>query len=276
MAKPESKGPGFIKLMRSDEMASLMDNYPKELYLMILIARRASFKRNPIIGLDVGEALVGVGDFLRHKWTERAYRTAVERLKKWRYIDTRTTNKGTIAKIVNTDICDLSKLGDDKQVTSKRQPSGGEGAAGRRLTKNKELKAENADSRIEKNRTENKRKDDCYNVAESKTSLSHELHSPASPGRSFHAAPDGAAGPSAPILSTEKNINKGIQPEKDRKDIVGKKDESRAPGNEEVKNRAKEEKSFREFLAVVGPNSELLKIISERGAPGDGKAAKAA
>ncbi len=103
--KPEI---GCLWMNRGEETKILMDEYPKEFMLLNMIAYRARLKPTAYpCKLETGEAFIGKGDFERYGWSEANYRTAKKRLKKWGFIDTRITNKGTIAKILNTRIFDI-------------------------------------------------------------------------------------------------------------------------------------------------------------------------
>jgi len=88
--------------------------YPNEFALLSLIAFRArrtdGFNGD---GLKIGEALIG--DFKSVGLTPRTYRTAKNRLEKWKKAKFKTTNKGTIAKLINSDIYDINTEESDKQ-----------------------------------------------------------------------------------------------------------------------------------------------------------------
>ena len=115
----------FVKWMLTDEAEELL-KYPDGHALLSLIARRArrqgSFATD---GLEAGEALIG--DYESCGLSMRRYRTAKEKLEKWGFATFRATNKGTIAKLMNTMVFDVSWDRSDKQsdkpATSQRQPS---------------------------------------------------------------------------------------------------------------------------------------------------------
>jgi uncharacterized phage protein (TIGR02220 family) len=120
-----SGGESYIKLMRSEDTAELI-KHPRELALLTLIAYRA--KRTvcfSALGLEPGEALIG--DHKSCGLTMRQYRTAKQNLEKWGFSTFKATNRGTIAKLINTNIydinCEKSDNQGDNRPTSKRQAS---------------------------------------------------------------------------------------------------------------------------------------------------------
>jgi hypothetical protein len=110
---------GFLKLMRGPETEELM-GHPNEFLLLTIISYRArrsdSFNGE---GLQPGEAVIG--DFRNYGLTERQYRTAKQRLEKWRFSTFRATNKGTIAKLTDSRVWDINMNEGDGQATGKRQ-----------------------------------------------------------------------------------------------------------------------------------------------------------
>jgi hypothetical protein len=109
---------GFIKYMRSEEAINLHSNKNAN-HLLSIIAFRASRKGNPVLGVKPGEAFIG--DYKKMGLTHREYRTAITNLVKWGYVTTITTNKGTIAKLCNSDVYDINSDLFDKQTTIQRQ-----------------------------------------------------------------------------------------------------------------------------------------------------------
>jgi len=92
--------------------------------LLAQIAYRAKRTNDfNINNLEIGEALIG--DFLEIGTTHRKYRTAIETLKKWGFATFNPTNKGTIAKLVDTRVFDINCEPIDKPIdktkTNKRQ-----------------------------------------------------------------------------------------------------------------------------------------------------------
>lgn len=96
---------GFIKYNRSKEAENL-EGRPLENHVLNVIARRISREGNPVKGVKLGEAMVG--DYEKMGLKRQPYRTAITNLKKWGYITTRSTNKGTYASLVNTDVYDCN------------------------------------------------------------------------------------------------------------------------------------------------------------------------
>jgi len=100
MAKP------FYKIIRSQETLDLL-KHPYEFTLLALIAYRArrycNLKTN---GLETGEAMIG--DYQTIGLSRQQYRTALKNLEKWGFLTTKSTNKGTIVKLINSTVCDIN------------------------------------------------------------------------------------------------------------------------------------------------------------------------
>ena len=111
---------GFIKYMRSEEAINLHSNKNAN-HLLCIIAFRASRKGNPVLGVKPGEAFIG--DFKKMELSHQEYRSAVANLVKWGYITITTTNKGTIAKLCNSDVYDINSDLFNKLTTSQQQTS---------------------------------------------------------------------------------------------------------------------------------------------------------
>jgi hypothetical protein len=124
---------GYIKLMRSEEAMELLRR-PKELVLLCQIALRA--KRTTSFStadLAPGEALIG--DFGSCGLTEQEYRTAKRNLEKWGFITTRSTNRGTIAKLMNSTVFDINIQEGNDQPNDRA--TGDQRAANEQVTTNK-------------------------------------------------------------------------------------------------------------------------------------------
>jgi hypothetical protein len=110
-AQPENAGSaaqsriGYVQLLRTAETEEFMRRDPKGFILAAFIALRArrTGKLN-FDGLRIGEAMLG--DFATYGMTEGEYREAKKRLEKIEFATFRTTGKGTIAKLINTDVFD--------------------------------------------------------------------------------------------------------------------------------------------------------------------------
>lgn len=98
----------FVKFMRdSEDFDYLISKRPTAFALLALIAKRA--KRtldHPDPNLEIGEAQVG--DYEAYGVTEQIYRGDKSFLEKSKFITTKSTNKGTIAKIIKTSIFDIN------------------------------------------------------------------------------------------------------------------------------------------------------------------------
>jgi hypothetical protein len=113
---------GFIRLRRSATLEQLVLDR-KAWSLLGLIAGRARFQHGANLhNLQIGEALVG--DFKAAKLTRQEYRGALSRLEhKWFQITTRPTNQGTIAKLTESSVFDLSQPQRNQNTTHKQPPS---------------------------------------------------------------------------------------------------------------------------------------------------------
>lgn len=127
----------FIKLIRSEKTDELQENFPNAFLLLTLIAMRARRKKEPsLTGIQQGEALIG--DYKKAGIdTEGKYRWALYILKKHGFITTRTTNKGTIAKLENCDVFDVN-LEDQEQT--EQHPNNEPTTSQQRLRRSKEIK----------------------------------------------------------------------------------------------------------------------------------------
>jgi len=96
----------WIKLKRSKETEELLKD-PNCFMLLTLIAYRAKrINGFNIHNLKAGEALIGDCGFIG--LSRQQYRTALKRLKEYKLITIKTTNKGVIAKLINSDIYDIN------------------------------------------------------------------------------------------------------------------------------------------------------------------------
>jgi len=82
------------------------------LFALIVIRAQRTLDGFSADNLEPGEALIG--DFKSCGLTEQEYRTAKKKLKKWKFITTKSTNKGTIAKIINSDVFDINTETDQR------------------------------------------------------------------------------------------------------------------------------------------------------------------
>ena len=120
----------FVVCYRNEHLASeILKKHYETFTLLYFIAMRAW--RGPGIsprGCRVGEALIG--DYLAMGMEETPYRTAKKNLKKMGFITTKSTSKGTIAKLINTELFDPNfDFGNDQingQLTSKQRTANGQ------------------------------------------------------------------------------------------------------------------------------------------------------
>jgi hypothetical protein len=104
----------FIKLIRSSDTLELL-KFPKAFTLAAQIALRANRKRPKFspYKLEKGEALIG--DYKSCGLKRGEYRHAIKILKRGQFATFKTTNKGTIAKIINSNIFDINIEQDNQQ-----------------------------------------------------------------------------------------------------------------------------------------------------------------
>jgi hypothetical protein len=98
--------PSWVKLTRSENTVELIEKHPKAFLLLSQIALRARRTSSKVSGLEPGEALIG--DFKKAGLTQQEYRTAKIILNKLGFATFRTTNRGTIAKLLDTSIFDIN------------------------------------------------------------------------------------------------------------------------------------------------------------------------
>jgi hypothetical protein len=120
----------WFKAFRTPDALQLIEANPDPFILLYVIAHRARWKTdgfNPR-ALELGEA--EVGDYERYGMTERRYRTAKKCLEKWKIATFKGTNKGTLARLVNTTFFSVSNFADDeqndRQATDSRRASDGQ------------------------------------------------------------------------------------------------------------------------------------------------------
>lgn len=130
---------GFIKLNRCEDTLELLLKEPNAFLLLCLIAYRA--RRNDkfnVKNLGPGEALIG--DDGSCGLTTQMYRTAKEKLAEWNFVTFKTTNKGTVAKMIDTRVWDINC--DDAIRQNNNQTTDKEQASNRPATPNEERKNE--------------------------------------------------------------------------------------------------------------------------------------
>tara|TARA_R110000782_G_scaffold178652_1_gene269489 strand:+ start:4164 stop:5030 length:867 start_codon:yes stop_codon:yes gene_type:complete len=114
---PQLRG-NWLAVYRGKDTSALRSDHPKSFLLLSLIAERARYSEegDSLTGVMVGEA--AIGDYkaagLR---TEGEYRHALRQLKSAGLIATRSTNKGTIAKLIDARIFDPFRAADGAKNT---------------------------------------------------------------------------------------------------------------------------------------------------------------
>jgi hypothetical protein len=113
----------FVKFRdHSQEFYELIKQRPSAFVLLAIIADRARKIQLTIDdGIEVGEAFIG--DYQIYGATEQTYKTDKKKLINLKIITIRTTNKGTIAKIVNPSIFDISRTPSTSKRTDDQQPT---------------------------------------------------------------------------------------------------------------------------------------------------------
>jgi len=142
----------FVKLMTFPHVKELISTHPLAFAILSLAAVRARWSIHSISKLEIGEAMIGYGDFEGKGkgtgMTHREYRTNLNKLVNSGFATIKTTNQGTLIKIINTDIYDVSRkrndTQNDNQSTSKRQLT--ENIEGRRTKNPKPKKSIRTDS----------------------------------------------------------------------------------------------------------------------------------
>lgn len=139
---PLCESRGWFKAMRGEAPLELIRRSPNAFILASVIAYRARWRQGfNADGLALGEAMLGDCDAMG--MSEQEYRTAKAQLKRWRFATFRSTNRGTIGKLIDTRLFsilpDASNDQNNEQVTNSQ-----------RLTKNRRTKLRPArDSRTD-------------------------------------------------------------------------------------------------------------------------------
>lgn len=129
---------GFIKLMRSRATRELLQDGSAFLLLTLIAWRAKRTNDFSVHGLTIGQALIG--DHQACGLTARQYRSAKARLQRYGLAAFRTTNRGTVATLLDTAVYDINEEAaqepKDKPKASQRQ------AADNPVTTNKNDKNE--------------------------------------------------------------------------------------------------------------------------------------
>src|ERR1035437_9972641 len=129
-------GNGWVKMNRSEIVDEVIAKNKNAWCLLSLIAKRAW--RGPGInrhGCRVGEGFIG--DYKEYGFTQMGYRVAKKQLEEFGCVSFRTTNRGTIAKLLGPEIFDINV---DMSVTDRAKQREDNDQA----TTNKKLRMEEA------------------------------------------------------------------------------------------------------------------------------------
>lgn len=114
---------GFIKFNRnSSKYFELIADRPTAFLLLSLIANRArrTNEKDLMVELEIGEALIG--DYFSYNVTESVYRTDKKYLINHSFIvTTRTDRRGTIVKMVDSDIFDINPTIFTEELTTNKR-----------------------------------------------------------------------------------------------------------------------------------------------------------
>ena len=114
---------GFIKFNRNaSKYFEMCADRPTAFLLLSLIANRArrTNEKDLMVELEIGEALIG--DYCSYGATESIYRTDKEYLLKHGFIlTTRTDRKGTIVRLIDSDIFDINPTIFSEEVTTNKR-----------------------------------------------------------------------------------------------------------------------------------------------------------
>jgi hypothetical protein len=137
--KPGIKSPGWVKAMRTEAAFELMKASPSAYILAINIAFRArwsdGFNQHR---LAIGEALLG--DFKSYGMSEQEYRTAKQHLFEWGFATFKSTNKGTVGKLTDSRLFEVSRQTSNGQ--NNRRATDSQRTSNERATTNKYHKEE--------------------------------------------------------------------------------------------------------------------------------------
>jgi hypothetical protein len=140
---------GFVKLMRTPETVELMRD-TSAMALLMQIAYRARreagevFENGRAIHLETGEAFVG--DCASIGLSEQNYRSAKKRLADRQFATFRATNKGTVARLVNSRVFDINADEPTDSPTVKQRTNNGQ------TTTNKNYKNYKKEKKVERER----------------------------------------------------------------------------------------------------------------------------
>jgi hypothetical protein len=111
---------GYFIAWRTDDFDDLIRDHPDAFRLLAYIARRARYREGiSIEGLGRNECLLGKDAVARDlKLSPRSYRTAKNRLKATRLATFQSTNRGTVARLVDSRVFAASMPTTDKPTAT--------------------------------------------------------------------------------------------------------------------------------------------------------------
>jgi len=131
-------------LKRGEIANDLLMYHPNAFLLLTLIAMRARRTPNLIKNLDICECQLG--DYKACGLTEQKYRTAKNILEKLNLATFETTNKGTIGKLINTDIYNINPESCNGQTNN--QITNEQRTDNEQVTTNNNVNKENNDKNV--------------------------------------------------------------------------------------------------------------------------------
>ena len=137
----------FIQFVRnSKNFEELIKRRPTAFVLLAVIADRARrTDDNNFDDLEIGEALIG--DYTTYGVSRQVYRTDILFLTNFKFLTTRTTNRGTVAKLIDKSIFDINSALSGHP--SNQQPTIKQPTANHQATTNKNEKNEKNEKKRE-------------------------------------------------------------------------------------------------------------------------------
>lgn len=124
---------GYFIANRHPDADDLLEHYPPAILMAYTIGKRARYREGVgSNGLEQGECYIG--DHKKMGLTPRQYRTCIEKLSKAGFATFRTTNKCTIAKLLDTRLFAITKPDADEQ--NDKQPTNNRQATDKQPTRN--------------------------------------------------------------------------------------------------------------------------------------------
>jgi hypothetical protein len=131
------KTKSWFKAVRSADALELIRANPNAYTLAAVIAYRARYRKGfDADGLGLGDAMLG--DYENCGMTRQQHRTALAQLVKWKFATAKATNKGTIARLIDTRLFEIIPLEDNHQ--SNHRPTTEQPTANHQATTNIEHK----------------------------------------------------------------------------------------------------------------------------------------